>query len=70
MEKKKNTGERPSRLSELDKNHASGDTEEWECLAEAAANKQEQVDKVTGGGQILSLVHHPERLQLPPEVAF
>lgn len=43
--------------------------EELQRSGEAAANKQEQVGKVTGGGQILSLVHHPERLQLPPEVA-
>lgn len=67
--RRKHCGEWLSRSSELDQNHASGAAEERECLAEAAADKQEQVDKVTGGGQILSPAHHPERLQLPPEVA-
>lgn len=43
--------------------------EELQKSGEAAANKHKQVDKVTGGGQILLLVRHPERLQLPPEVA-
>lgn len=67
-EERKHCGERLSRLSESGKDHASGGAEERDCLAEAAADKLQQVDKVTGGGQMLSPVRHPERLQLPPEV--